>query len=98
MKKITAIFILACSSMFALPAMAAIENQPQEILKLPDFVVEAQRVPVEEKAIKRNLDELRQLAHRPIQIEIQLPALGNEVIHQKIEPASPAAALVVAKS
>jgi hypothetical protein len=98
MKKITAIFILACTSVVALPAIAAIESQPQEILKLPDFVVTAQRVSAEEKAIKSNLDELRQVAHRPIQIEIQLPSLGNKVVHQKIESIRPASALVIAKS
>ncbi len=98
MKKITAIFLLACASVAALPAMAAIESQPQEILKLPDFVVEAQRVPAEEKAIKSNLDELRQVAHRPVQIETRLPSLGNKVVRQRIEPDRTASVLVIAKS
>jgi hypothetical protein len=98
MKKITAVFILACTSVVALPAMTATENQSREILKLPDFVVEAQRVPAAEKAFKRDLDELRQVAHRPIQIETRLPSLGNKVVHQKIQPASPAPAVVIAKS
>jgi hypothetical protein len=98
MKNFTAIFILACTSVVTIPAMAAIESQSQEILKLPDFVVTAQRLPAEEKALKSNLDELRQVAHRPIQIETQLPSLGNKVVHQKMQPAGPAPALVIAKS
>ena len=95
MKKITVIFSLACLSLAAPLARAASESE--DIFKLPEFVVEAQRVAPAEKAMQKSVDEMRLAARTPVAVEIQLPSLGNKTVVLQTPPARPAPVALVAK-
>ncbi len=92
MKKITVIFSLTCLSLAATLARAATENA--DIVKLPEFVVEAQRVAPAEKAMQKNLDEMRQAALKPVAVEVQLPSLRNQTVARQTPSPKPATAVV----
>jgi len=97
--KTTSLLFLASVAALATSASAAQVHSSSDVLVLPAYVVEAPRYQPAEQRINASLAELRQQAHGPIAVSVQLPLLqAQQVRHDRLaQAAAPALAARVAK-
>ncbi len=77
MKKNSLLFLAAV--LLVANASAAQNENPSAPIALPTYVVDAERGSAVEQHVNRSLSALRALAHAPIAVSIDLPALKAPV-------------------
>ena len=76
-------------SFTVLPALAASQPEEIETVKLPAYVIKAERHPAAEQMVERSLQQLRAAAAKPVVVESAAPPLTGKSSDHRSESKMP---------